>query len=173
MYDSKFDTITHIERVSDLLMAFATELRSRGAIHDDSKLSYPEKDGFDEATPKLKALTYNSPEYLESLALLGETLKHHYSQNSHHPEYYAFDASGELVKEDLTSGEAIARMSLFDIVEMLIDWLAACERHENGNIRTSIDQNTTRFGLDWQLRSIFQNTINEMERKLWKSKAIQ
>jgi hypothetical protein len=143
VYDSTPDTLAHIHRVSELLNEFANDLRHRAAIHDDSKLQEPEKSVFDAVTPKLKALTYGSDEYKASLTEMGVALQHHYAHNSHHPEHYP---------------NGIADMTLMDIVEMLLDWKAATERHANGEIIRSIEQNEDRFGLDYKLECIFKNT---------------
>lgn len=62
-YDSKADTLLHIKRVSELLTQGAIELINRANVHDNSKLLSPEKELFDELTPKLKHCTYGSDEY--------------------------------------------------------------------------------------------------------------
>ena len=46
---------------------FAEEIIRRGRIHDSSKFFDPEKEIFDEYTPKLKDLVYGSEEYKECL----------------------------------------------------------------------------------------------------------
>ena len=53
-------------------------------------------------------------------------------------------------------------MNLLDIVEMLCDWKAASERHNDGNIRKSIEINANRFGLSPQLVKILENTADVM-----------
>ena len=54
-------------------------------------------------------------------------------------------------------------MSLFDVIEMLMDWKAATERmKDGGDIRRSLEINTERFKLSPQLASILANTIEEM-----------
>lgn len=50
-------------------------------------------------------------------------------------------------------------MTLVDVLEMLVDWKAASERHTDGNIRKSIEVNTERFGLSPQLATILENTV--------------
>jgi len=87
-YDSTADTLTHIRNVQSKLNAVARELIIRGEKHDASKLLPPEKEIFDEYTPKLKNSTYGSDEYKGFLKGMGEALKHHYDNNSHHPEHY-------------------------------------------------------------------------------------
>ena len=146
-YDSTKDTLLHIKRVNELLMLFAKELMDRAICHDNSKLYDPEKPLFDKMTPLLKGLTYGSEEYKKSLAELKPALDHHYSHNSHHPEYYK---------------DGINDCNLFDLVEMLCDWKAASERHADGNIFKSIQINKTRFAMADQLAKIFENTVNKL-----------
>jgi hypothetical protein len=50
-------------------------------------------------------------------------------------------------------------MNLFDLIEMFLDWTAACQRHADGDINKSIEVNTTRFALSPQLVEIFKNTV--------------
>jgi hypothetical protein len=164
MYDSREDTEKHIQRVQDLIFQVRQNLHYRGSVHDQSKLHEPEKDMFDHATEQLRGLTYGSEEYRASLKHLGPALAHHYAHNTHHPEHYALsetldDGTRKWYTED---GEALARMSLFDVIEMLVDWKAASERHENGNIYTSIDYNVKRFGIAPQLAEVLRHTAKEM-----------
>lgn len=93
-YDSRKDTLAHIERVRDLLNEVINNFRHRSEIHDASKLESPEKEVFDKVTPKLRGLTYGSPEYHASLREMGDALAHHYRHNSHHPEHYALWSCG-------------------------------------------------------------------------------
>jgi len=50
-------------------------------------------------------------------------------------------------------------MNLVDIMEMLCDWKASSARHNDGNIRTSLELNKDRFNIDAQLYQILENTI--------------
>lgn len=149
-YDSREDTLAHIARVSQFLQLCANNLCTRGNVHDRSKLEEPEKSTFDACTLKLKAMAYGSDEYKAALAELKPALDHHYAANSHHPEHF---------------GEAgVDGMTLFDVVEMLMDWKAATERMANGgDIRKSIEINTGRFKLTPQLADILRNTVEEMK----------
>jgi hypothetical protein len=54
---------------------------------------------------------------------------------------------------------SVNNMNLFDILEMLVDWVAATQRHADGDINKSIEHNTERFALSPQLVSIFENTV--------------
>ena len=146
-YDSKADTLDHIRRVNSLLLGCCANLQMRAHDHDQSKLVEPEKSVFDEHTEKLRGLTYGSDEYKASLAALGPALQHHYAHNSHHPEHYDNGVMG---------------MSLFDLLEMLMDWKAAGERHADGSIGASLAKNQARFKIDPQLQAILENTSREM-----------
>lgn len=146
-YDSSKDTLLHIKRVNELLLQFAKELMDRAVRHDNSKLHEPEKPLFDKMTPHLKTLTYGSEEYKKSLAELKPALDHHYTHNSHHPEFYK---------------DGINDFDLVDLVEMICDWKAASERHEDGNIFRSIQINKERFSMSVQLAKIFENTVNKL-----------
>lgn len=146
-YDSREDTLAHIDRVRSLVADIERNLRQRAKVHDRSKLNSPEKEMFDVATTKLKEVEYGSPEYKQSLKELGPALQHHYEHNSHHPEHWQ---------------NGIRDMSLLDLIEMLADWKAAGERHANGSMKASIDKNRDRFFYDDILMRIFHNTAREM-----------
>jgi hypothetical protein len=143
------ETLLHIKRVAQLLMKASIELLERAQVHDNSKLSKIESELFDIYTPMLKDLTFGSEEYYKTLSLLKPALDHHYTNNSHHPQYYK---------------NGINDMNLFDIIEMLLDWLAATERHDDGDILKSIEINKKRFDMSEQLSQIFINTINFIQK---------
>ena len=144
MYDSYQDTIDHKSKVYEYISVLKKHLINRGVSHDDSKLQYPEKEIFDDVTPKLKTLTYGSDEYKEQLKEMDIALKHHYENNSHHPEHYE---------------NGILDMDLIDICEMICDWKAASERHSDGDIMESISINQKRFKYSDELKQILENTV--------------
>lgn len=147
--DSRPDTVAHIERVQSLIQTAINNLSCRAVNHDLSKLEEPEKSAFD----RLKALSlsgmkYGSEEYRACLRAEKPAIQHHYKANSHHPEFYENGVDG---------------MSLFDVLEMLLDWKAATERmKDGGDIRASLVINRDRFKLSPQLESLLANTIKEM-----------
>lgn len=143
MYDSRDDTLQHIKKVSVNLDIFRGLLEQRLHVHDLSKLHEPEKSIFDVYTPKLKNTTYGSDEYKQYLREMNKALKHHYENNRHHPEHF---------------DNEINDMNLVDIVEMFCDWLAATERHNDGDIFKSIEYNQKRFGYCDNLKNILINT---------------
>lgn len=148
-YDSRSDTREHIIKVRQYLENCVNILNQRALQHDQSKLEDPEKEAFDRGTPGLKGLTYGSDEYKEAFAKYGmkDAIKHHYAHNSHHPEHYALGVSG---------------MSLFDVLEMLVDWKAASERHADGDFQKSLEINEQRFNISTQLQSILIQTSEEL-----------
>lgn len=142
-YDSRVDTLMHSRRVGELMMEMIKELLDRSVSHDLSKTKDPEREAFDRMTPKLAGLTYGTPEYFASLKELGPALQHHYIYNRHHPEHFTLGVAG---------------MTLMDLFEMLADWKAASERHNDGDLETSLDKNRERFEMDYHLWSILRNT---------------
>lgn len=146
-YDSRVDTYAHMATVREYLLKVAHLLTMRGHDHDLSKLEEPEKSVFDLITPKLRELTYDSPEYKSSLAEMGEALEHHYQVNDHHPEHFE---------------NGIADMDLIQVMEMLCDWKAATLRHADGDLRKSIEQNADRFGYFEEMRALLLNTAENM-----------
>lgn len=170
-YDSRIDTCEHINKVSSYCNIFAEEMIKRGHIHDSSKLFPPEKDVFDEYTPKLKEISYGSDEYKECLNNMQIALNHHYENNDHHPEYFTLrykqrDGNGTPVYEGLSG------MDLFQLSEMFCDWFAACQRNDEGGasidtkILNSISINQERFGYSDELKMILINTANKYLEKL-------
>lgn len=143
---TNFETMRHIERVRNILDCVAIDMLRRGKEHDQSKLESPEVELFSEFTPKLAGLTYGSAEFNECKAKMGPALAHHYANNSHHPEHFK---------------NGINDMTLLDIIEMLCDWKASSERHNDGNILKSIEINSDRFGISPQLTRILENTAKQ------------
>lgn len=164
-YDSRIDTYEHIEKVRGYLLDVAVRLMRRAQVHDASKLKSPEREMFDEFSPKLRELEYGSDEYKAATEAMGSALEHHYAHNSHHPEHYALSIDG---------------MSLLDLIEMLVDWKAASERVKSvrppmpaapgrseaptydPNIMRSIVLNQDRWGYGQSLRMILENTAREL-----------
>jgi hypothetical protein len=146
-YDSTAETLRHIRLVNALLKECCMELLNRAVIHDNSKLETPEKELFDEYTPKLADVIYGSDEYQQHLKDLKPALDNHYANNTHHPEHYQ---------------NGINDMDLFDVMEMLMDWKASTTRNKDGDILKSLQINKSRFNISDQLYSILYNTIKNM-----------
>lgn len=146
MSDSRYENLQHSRRVDELLLQVIEGIQRRVTQHDLSKLEEPEKSIFDEFTPKLKDSTYGSEEYFGFLHEMQAALDHHYANNRHHPEHF----------EDGVNG-----MTLVDMVEMLCDWKAATERHDDGDLARSLEIQQTRFDMSDQLILILWNTAKE------------
>lgn len=142
-YDSEEETVKHIKSVNDKIDWVMFQMNRRGLMHDQTKLESPEKEIFDEYTPKLKNTTYGSEEYGKYLEEMKIALDHHYKNNRHHPEHF---------------NNGIRDMNLIDLIEMFCDWLSATERHDDGDIFKSIEYNQSRFGYSDELKDIFDNT---------------
>lgn len=141
-YDCTNDVLDHRRRVAFWLKYLTADvLERRAELHDESKLHPPEKEIFDEFTPKLKSLEFGSAEYKAALEKMGEGLKHHYQANPHHPEHYSKGVDG---------------MTLWDLIEMIADWMAAASVKDKG---IDVDYLVTRFNLSPQLVSIIVNTL--------------
>ena len=105
-------------------------LDERARNHDQSELESPEQEIFGETFEELGKTEYGTPEYDKLLERVKPAIDHHYANNRHHPEHWP---------------DGINNMTLIDLIEMLCDWKAATKRNKNGNIRTSIEKNATRF----------------------------
>ncbi len=147
-YDSTGDTHRHINQVRLKLRQVIQDLWVRASHHDRSKLLPPEKDIFDEYTPKLAGSTYGSDEYMEFLKGMKIGLEHHYAHNDHHPEHF----------EDGVSG-----MNLVQLLEMLCDWKAATLRHDDGDLGESIRINAERFGYGPEIEAVLYSTAKYFE----------
>ena len=145
-YDSTKDTMGHKEKVKKFMNVCIDDLVMRAENHDNSKLESPEKEYFDEYSPKLKDITYCSESYKKCLDGLKPALDHHYKVSSHHPEHYENGVNG---------------MTLVDLIELICDWKASSMRHEDGDINKSIEVNKDRFKLSDQLVDILKNTVKE------------
>lgn len=143
-YDSTPDVDAHISEVRRQIKLVIEQLVERGDKHDCSKHYDDEKQLLDESMPNLKGLHYGSTPYLKAKEGLKEFLSFHHARNSHHPEYYENGISG---------------MDLFDVIEMLCDWIASNSRDKLITIESSMEVNIERFRIDPQLAQILHNTI--------------
>ncbi len=120
-------TITaHITHVRAGLERMGEEVRRRALLHDLSKLSGDEFDGFTRINRAARENPYGSEEYRAGLRQEKPTIDLHYSRNSHHPEFHktpGLDATDPRVN---IGGERVAAgMGFLDIIEMVCDWRGA------------------------------------------------
>jgi hypothetical protein len=142
-YDSRADTLAHIHRVRDHIDVFVAEMLARGRAHDASKLEEPEKAVLDRVLPLLDGVAYGSPEYEAVVERARPALEHHWRRNSHHPEHHG--------------PAGVAGMDLFDLVEMVCDWMAAAESYPGSEVKLAY--NVGLFGIEPQLASVIANTL--------------
>lgn len=146
MSDSRPDTYQHIQQVQRHLNMGVRDLLHRSEQHDQSKLTSPEVEMFDEFAPKLKVLELNSPEYNAAREAMGAALQHHYEHNSHHPEHYPNGVQG---------------MTLLDVFEMLCDWQASAQRK---GVSVDLESQQQRFGYSDELKRLMLNTLGLLEK---------
>jgi Family of unknown function (DUF5662) len=142
-YDSRADSLAHIHHVRDNIGVFLAEMLRRGQVHDASKFSDEEKPALDEALPLLEGVAYGSPAWNLVVDRVAPALEHHYRHNSHHPEHYG--------------NQGVAGMDLFDVVEMVCDWMAAARRNPTDGVK--VELNVQKFAIEPQLAAIIANSL--------------
>lgn len=145
-------TVKHIARVQSLIGSVVDQLLKRADVHDQSKFDDVELwplARMQELIDTEGQAPYGSPEYKRRTDMLGPMTKHHYANNSHHPEHYPNGVNG---------------MDLLDLIEMVCDWKAASERGEESSI--GLAHSIERFKIEPQLAEILANTI---KRQGWKA----
>lgn len=156
-------TLVHIREVQRQMQNVVGVLSERAIFHDASKLQLPEVNGFNPLGENLRGVTYGSDEYRRVIdSVLGPALHHHYCTNSHHPEYYASYTTDETGKR-IYNKDGITKMSLLDLIEMLVDWKAASKRHADGSMFRSFQINRERFGIPTDLFLSLVNTAFELK----------
>lgn len=123
--------LRHVGVVRERLLRFVQQLQYRAEVHDISKLSLEEFQGFIEINRIAREHPYGSEEYKNSLKG-NQVIKLHFSRNSHHPEFYK---------------DGIYEMSIFDFIEMTIDWLAAAQTYGQTSFEESLPIQAKRFNL--------------------------
>lgn len=78
------------------------------------------------------------------------------------PKHAGFNFTSYPIDTLGTITSSISQMNLLQIIEMLVDWKAASERHEDGNIIKSILHNQKRFKMSDQLTAILINTAQAL-----------
>jgi len=146
--DSRFKTMRHIEATRNFINRVILHLIHRSEHHDQSKLRSPELEIFDEYTPKLRNVTYDSDEYRKNMIEMKPAIDHHNAVNRHHPEHFK---------------NGISDMNLIDLTEMLCDWKAASLRHDDGDVLISLEKNQKKFGYSDELKQILLNTVCVLE----------
>jgi pterin-4a-carbinolamine dehydratase len=124
--------IRHITLVQSHMRRIAAELQRRALVHDLSKWTLDEFGGFVLLNEADKKYGYGSDKYKAALKAVN-AVGLHTSRNSHHPEFHP---------------EGVDGMGLFDLIEMICDWLAASEVYGTTSLEQSLQMSIERFGLD-------------------------
>lgn len=143
------DTIAHKRLVAELMLECCSIIAQRGLEHDDSKLETEEFPYFAELTPKLKSSTYNSDQYKGFKEQLKPALDHHYANNRHHPEHFK---------------NGVRDMTLFDLIELMVDIFASSKRQANGNLRKSLEDYQQSYQITEDLKMIMENTMELFDK---------
>ena len=114
--------VRHQKHVEANMGQLAAELIRRGHMHDQSKLSPSELDGFVEIHHIAREYPLGTPEY-EAAMRDATCIKEHFSNNSHHPEYH----------------EKTEDMGWLDLIEMVLDWKAASDTYGHKTVRECLD----------------------------------
>lgn len=137
----------HKLQVASYLSRFADEVKNRALEHDASKLSNDEFSGFVQINRIAREHKYGSSEYMKSIKETN-AVELHYRGNLHHPEHYQ---------------NGIENMTLFDIIEMVADWRAACETYGQSYLKDSLAIHTKRFDLQDKHMYLIKLIINAFE----------
>lgn len=92
-------------------------LERRALEHDLSKYGSTEFAGFTRINQTARLHPYGSDEYKDSLASEKPTIDHHYTNNTHHPEFHQ------------QPGRKLEDMGWLDIIEMVCDWWSAWQSY--------------------------------------------
>merc|ERR1719233_178021 len=141
----------HMELMAGWKDLTLEELRQRGAEHDASKWSEPEKTPYIWHTWRHRAWRlgeeFSVPESID----INSAIEHHKTTNSHHPEYH-------------TPRDA---MSTLDIVEMVCDLTAISRENGESTCWDWVEEHAERFrGFSFSKATEFWAAINELDRRL-------
>ncbi len=121
----------HTRIIQFLLRSLAANLERRSDLHDLSKWSLDELEGFVEINYILRNYEFGSQEYKDSLKD-NKAIDLHFSRNRHHPEYHP---------------NGVSDMSLIDFIELVVDWRAANMSYGDISWKKSVDIQIDRFKL--------------------------
>lgn len=140
--------ITHRYYVGYFLSRVIEELTRRAVLHDVSKYSDSEFQGFIQSAYYVLGPwgKENIPD--EVRKRLRESMTKHHEANDHHPEHF------QCGMED---------MDLIQLLEMAIDWKSAMIRHGNFDIEENVRVGQTRFGYPDFFAKILVNTLKRIQ----------
>lgn len=126
-------------------LIFIKKIFWRAITHDLSKYSLKESEHLYLLYDKFKTLEFGSDEYKKYLKIGNKSIDIHYKKNSHHIEHFS----------------SYQDMSIYDIIEMCVDWHASTHKNTNGHFLKSLEHNKKRYLLDKNIvkliRSYYEN----------------
>lgn len=135
--------LKHKKSVYNRLLFLANELKKRAEVHDDSKLRSPEV-GYLIDMDKEGKVDYGSEAYFEKMKKWDCFFKHHYKENTHHPDHHQL---------------GIDDMTIIDLCEYMIDVVSYFEDLQISDAIDTIDAQQERFGLSDQTANVLKNTL--------------
>lgn len=143
---AELNTLSHMLDVSNNIGRVISELTLRQELHDESKLTYDEMNSLT-VLERFKVMSgdyapLGSEAYKRRMKVLAPMLKHHYANNSHHPEHHT---------------DGIDGMDLIDMIEMFCDWVAAAKARDSRTPNFDVLQE--KYDLSDQLCNIFENSL--------------
>lgn len=150
------DTRKHQQWVAEQMIICAKRLLDRAVVHDASKFSDVERKAYVGPVWELNTrdVPYGSEEYKRLTAQMGEGWDHHKAHNTHHPEYNKVNCPE-------FASDPFSGMDLFELMEMLCDWIAASKRRGNSPW-LPIKRFSEEMGLSHQLQCVLQNTLGSL-----------
>lgn len=118
----------HREYLKEGVQNLCHELNSRATVHDLSKLTEDEVEGFAKINGIARNFKYGSQEYIDSMKDSKDVIHLHFSRNSHHPEFHT--QCKTVFQDEANYGY---EMGWLDIIEMVLDWRAAWKGYDTGN----------------------------------------
>ena len=130
------------------------ELEHRGLIHDQSKYSSAEKEGYIWMTwsYRCRELGIEFPHHPKITSKIESANVHHRNQNLHHPEAHS----------------QIDAMTTLDVVEMVCDWTAISQETGLGGGSAkgwALANLTQKWSFHPQVESLIFQTIDELDRR--------
>lgn len=142
--------VSHVRFLRAGLLKVRQELETRSVVHDLSKLSMDEFDGFSEINATAREHPHGSAKYKASMVAAkkpGGCIDRHFSRNSHHPEFHEF--------ADI--------MGWLDIVEMVCDWNAAAQSYGTNTLREALPRFREQHGFSREQWWLIEQVIDFLD----------
>ena len=141
--------------MQDAMWLIINNLTDRARLHDASKFSDDEIEGYAKFEMMPEGLEYGSPEHeavMKAILTDNDCFKNHVAANDHHPEHYA----------------DVQKMPFTAIQEMVCDWAGAHLSYgTTGSWQKSVVENTEKYdfsdGQIWLIYEVAKFLMNHIE----------